>query len=157
MKKIFQFIAILTFLTPTVYAQEVVASAGETQTLTGYEVSWTIGEPVIETFSSGNTVLTQGFHQSKLIVTAIDEILFSDFELKVYPNPTSEYLIIQLNSPEKKPQYQLFDLSGKLLQNNSVTGTETRINLNEYASGTYLLKMSLDRNVPLQTFKIVKK
>ena len=83
MKKIF----ILTFLISAVVfalGQEVVSSAGETQTVSDLEISWTIGEPVIETFSLGIPVLTQGFHQSKLIVTAIDENRFSEIELKVY-------------------------------------------------------------------------
>jgi len=140
-----------------VSAQEVVSSASETQKISGIEISWTIGESVIETISSGSTVLTQGFHQSKLTVTAIDELLSSDFELKVYPNPTSEFLIISSNKLDDKSNYSLFDLSGKLLENKTISASETRVSLKNYASGTYLLKLQYNPIQPLQTFKIVKK
>jgi len=95
--KTFLIIYFFFFAAFFVSSQEVVSSAGETQTIPGIEISWTIGEPVIETVSSGSSVLTQGFHQTKLTVTTIDELLFSDLELKVYPNPTSEFVIISSN------------------------------------------------------------
>ena len=148
---------LLVLATFFVSSQEVVSSAGETQTISGIEISWTIGEPVIETISSGSTVLTQGFHQSKLTVTAIDDVLISDFELKVYPNPTSEFVIIFANNPEDKSSYSLFDLNGKLLENKIISTSETRVNLKNYASGTYLLKLQYNSGQPLRTYKIVKK
>jgi len=140
-----------------VSSQEVVSSGGETQTISGIEISWTIGEPVIETISSGSTVLTQGFHQSKLTVTAIDDVLISDFELNVYPNPTSEFVIISSNNLDDKSSYSLFDLTGKLLENKIISTSETRVNLRNYASGTYLLKLQYNPIQPLRTYKIVKK
>ena len=156
MKKIIilQLLVLATFL---VSSQEVISSAGETNTISGYEICWTIGEPVIETISSGSTVLTQGFHQSKLTVTAINELSISDFELKVYPNPTSEFVVISANNMEEKSSYSLFDLSGKLLENKIISASETRINLKNYARGTYLLKLQYNPGQPLRTYKIVKK
>lgn len=157
MKKIILFFALFVFTVANIIAQEVVSTAGETQSISGYEISWTLGEPIIQTISSGSTILTQGFHQSKLTVTAIDELLVSDFGLKVYPNPTSEFIVIKINKLENNPAFSLYNLSGKLLQSQSIYATETQINLNEYASGTYLLKLNQEFNQPLQTFKIVKK
>lgn len=141
----------------SVSSQEVVSPAGETQTISGTEISWTIGEPVIETAASVSNILTQGFHQSKLTVTAIDELLSSDFKLKVYPNPTSEFVTIHFNKPDKNPVYSLLGLKGNLIETKTISSTETSVNLQNFASGTYLLKISGKNNTLLQTFKIVKK
>ncbi|MBN2747510.1 MAG: T9SS type A sorting domain-containing protein [Bacteroidales bacterium] len=156
MKKIV-ILPLFILLTVWLSAQEVVSSAGETQTVPGYEVSWTLGEAVIETVSDGTSVLTQGFHQSKIIVTAIDELLVSGLEIKVYPNPTAEFVNIHLSNIEEEPVYSLFDFSGKLLESKAISNTETRVNLNEYASGTYVLRLNQNFGQPLQTFKIMKK
>ena len=138
-----------------VSAQELISSAGETKVISGIEISWSLGEPVIETVSGGATVLTQGFHQSKLTVTALEEI--ENLNLKVYPNPTSEFVVIQFSTPDKISSYSLFDLSGKLLDNSKINATTTYVNLNKLASGSYLLKID-DKNAQrLQTFKIIKK
>jgi len=155
MKKIYYlfFMLIIGF---SLKAQEVISSGGKTETTVGYEVSWTIGEPVIKTISSGTNILTQGFHQSKLIVTAITEILFPELNVKVFPNPTQDYVIIQFNKLTQNPGFSLFDLSGKLLQSQLISASETHFNLSEYANGTYLLKLNQDLQQPLQTFKIVK-
>jgi len=156
MKKIYPlfFMLLIGF---SLKAQEVISPGSKTQTTAGHELSWTVGEAVTTTISDGTNTLTQGFHQSKLIVTAIDELLVSDLELKVYPNPTSEFVIISSNKLYDKSSYSLFNLSGKLLENKIISASETRVNLKNYASGTYLLKLQYKPNQSLQTFKIVKK
>jgi membrane-bound inhibitor of C-type lysozyme len=53
----------------TATAQQVVASSGNSATAGGYTVAWTLGEPVIETLSGSNNILTQGMHQTNLVVT----------------------------------------------------------------------------------------
>ncbi len=42
-------------------AQQVVATAGGYYEGDNLSLSWTLGEPVIETFNSGGLILTQGF------------------------------------------------------------------------------------------------
>ncbi|MBE0654801.1 MAG: hypothetical protein IH594_13445, partial [Bacteroidales bacterium] len=94
MKKIVLFsVAMLIGL--AISAQQVVSSGGGSKSATGVQISWTLGEPVIETFSSGSTILTQGFHQSKLSATPVTDLLFPEMELTVFPNPTQDYVIIQ--------------------------------------------------------------
>jgi hypothetical protein len=155
MKKIILFFALFVFTAANTIAQEVVSTAGETNTITGYEVSWTLGEPVIQTISSGSTVLTQGFHQSKLTVTAIDELLVSDLELKVYPNPTQDFVTISLSKMPENLIYSVFDLSGKLLENNRISNLNTKIDMQHYSGGSYILKLK-NKNQLIQTFKIIK-
>lgn len=145
------------FFVQILCAQEVVSSAGATQEAAGYEVNWTLGEPVIETFSSVSNILTQGFHQTKLVITAIGEPEIMASELKVYPNPTSDFFIIHFSSELKDKHYSLFDMTGKMLELNSILETDTKINVRKLASGTYLLHIGANKTNLIQSFKIVKK
>lgn len=138
------------------FAQEVISAAGETQSNSGYEVSWTVGEPIINTSYSGNTILTQGFHQSKLIITAVDKLIESSNLVNVFPNPTAQFVIIKFDQLPEKNIYGLFDINGKLLSSKEIKSTETQIDLTPYANGSYLLKIIQEDNLPLQTFKIIK-
>jgi len=65
MKKSILFLTViaLTFLSIQVKAQQVIASAGGYYEGENISLSWTLGEPVTETFSAGSVILTQGFQQ----------------------------------------------------------------------------------------------
>ena len=156
MKKIIIIFFVLLIGT-TLSAQEVISSGGETQSASGYEISWTIGEPMIETFTGGSNILTQGFHQSKLTVTSLTENLYLDIKLKVFPNPTNDFVLIQFNELIENSGYSLFNLTGKVLESKLITSTETRLDLRNYASGQYILKLTKNSTKPLQTFKIIKR
>ncbi len=138
-------------------AQEVVSTAGESQQAGSYELSWTIGEPVMETLSSGSNSLTQGFHQTKLIVTAITKPEISEFEIQIFPNPTADFVNIQFQSVIKNISYQLYNNTGSLIQQNKIVSANTRLNFSNYASGQYILKITEETNCPIQTFKIIKR
>jgi len=65
MKHLTLFISALAF-TACIFqakAQQVVATAGGYYEGENLSLSWTVGEPVIETFNSGELILTQGFQQ----------------------------------------------------------------------------------------------
>lgn len=147
---------ILLFSASLISAQEVVSSAGETQSVAGYEVSWTIGETVVETGSDGANTITQGFHQTKLIVTALDELGLTGNQIKVFPNPTQDYVVVQLKEFIENSSVFLFDFNGKMLKEERITSTSTKLNLGSYASGTYILRLRKESEL-LQTFKIVKR
>ncbi len=154
-------IAIFTFLMVFVFtflqAQEVVSTAGETNTAGNLEVSWTVGEPVISTFSTDNSVLTQGFHQTKLIITAISDIVDSNIKIKVYPNPTEEFVVVQFNEIIQNSSFLLLNMNGSELESGMMDAVQKQINLSGYASGTYLLHILKNNGERLQTFKIQKK
>lgn len=154
-----KFLLILIFIAVTVgtiSGQEVVATSGDHHAIPGYAVSWTLGEPVIATGSSGSYSLTQGFHQPKLTVTSTD-ILAIDLNIKVYPNPAQEFVTINSEQLLENARYALFSLSGEKLMEGKIRSSTTRLNLEKMASGTYILKLSGENNRPLQTYKIVKR
>lgn len=73
--------------------------------------------------------------------------------ISVYPNPTRD--MVKIHTPEARPmQYQLLDLSGRILQQGEFTGEQT-LSLASYANGIYLMRLT-DRQHIVKTIKIVK-
>lgn len=137
-------------------SQEVVAPAGNHFANEEIQISWTLGEPVIETISNGQAHLTQGFHQPILIITALAEIPDISISILAYPNPTSNYLNVKINKlPGAKLYYILYNIEGKILQTKPLISDVTEIPMNNYVSATYFLKIS-NKNKCLKIFKIVK-
>jgi hypothetical protein len=147
----------LLLLSQCLYSQYVVSSAGASATSTTAQLSWTIGEPVIETYTGTGTVLTQGFHQSRLVVTAVDQISLPGISLSVYPNPVTDDLTLDIVGHRiDKLGYQLFDISGRLLFSKKIEKEPETVSMSSFPVGTYLLKVT-DNNAGLvQVFKIVK-
>ena len=154
-----KYLVILLFLIPAfanLSAQEVISSNGEAQAAAGVEVSWTLGEAVIDTYIGGSTALTQGFQQTKLTVTAVSDLLIPGLEIRVFPNPTPDIITVHFSEFVENTKYWLYDLRGKLLENKLIRSADTEINMSSYASGQYILKLTHKSNRPVQTFKIVK-
>ena len=147
---------LLLFAAGSVTAQEVISANGGTATADGTQVSWTIGETVVATVGDANNTLTQGFQQSKLTVTAIDEIQVVGVEIKVYPNPTSDFVTVHFSKEVEKPIYSLFDLSGRIIEQKNIESTDVKIDMTSFAGGSYILKLNSGQQ-PLQSFKIIKR
>ena len=90
----------------------VVSSSGDSYSNGNIIMDYTLGEIVIETFSNNANILTQGFHQGVLNVTTA--VINLDIKTKIYPNPTTNLLIIEL---EKNVNAELlvYDINGKIV------------------------------------------
>ena len=72
--------------------------------------------------------------------------------VKIYPNPTADYVFLKLNSKVKLETAEIYDLSGKLISQSKIT--EDKLDLRSLNQGIYLLKF---KNSNIQTIKIIKK
>ena len=76
--------------------------------------------------------------------------------VKVYPNPSSDYIIFEL---EKEPlgniQLKIFDGTGKLIQTTFASGKTTQIDISALSSGRYFLSGIINGKVCLA--QIIKK
>jgi hypothetical protein len=154
-----KYLVIILFLIPAfanLTAQEVISPGGEAQAAAGVEVSWTLGEAVIDTYIGGSSALTQGFQQTKLTIIAVGVPLMPGLEIKVFPNPTPDIVTIHFSEYVEDSRYWLYDLRGKLLENKLIHSADTEINMAQYASGQYILKLTQGAIRPIQTFHIVK-
>ena len=138
-------------------AQQIIATAGSYAKNTSGSLSWTIGEGIIETCKGTNVVLTQGFQQSNLIITAIKDISVTSFQIDAFPNPTNDFVTLKTTSESfKDARYMLYDLNGKLIQEQKLESNVTNITMNNFITGTYLLKI-FQGNKEIKILKIVKK
>ncbi len=156
MKKIYLSLLLLWIPVAGIIAQEAVSSAGNYQENAGISISWTLGEPVIETLHSENIILTQGFQQANITVTSVDEWLQLDFNITAYPNPASEILNIHIEEMQDKLFFTLYDLSGKTINSGKISGNDHQIDVSFLIDGTYFLRITSGTQM-LKTFKIVKK
>lgn len=135
---------------------EVVATSGDFYENSSGSLSWTLGEVVIETLSETNFIITQGFQQSKLTVTAINDLQTSGIELSVYPNPTNSFLLIEVKTDNQRDlQINLFDLNGKLILQKKITGSKQTVYMQNYKPAIYILKIT-EGNKEIRTYQIVK-
>ena len=138
---------------------EIVSSAGETYQGVSMQIDWTLGELAITTIQNPTRQVTQGFHQPGYTITSIHEWPEEIGEIKVYPNPTSGRLTINLAFDRSRDiQIKLFDLHGRLNWTKDYRGEQISesISLSQLSSGSYFLNFSIDDNEFFQTFKIEK-
>lgn len=156
MKKIFC-VAILIFsMHCLVRAQALISSAGTTGTIPGYTLSWSVGEPVVFTATAPTAILTQGFHQSKLVITSTQELLNNLSKILVFPNPFQESFSVQNDGNFTWLEYSITNIEGKTLRNGHFTDQLQSFDMKGYASGVYFLTVKNARNNQFQTFKILK-
>jgi hypothetical protein len=70
---------------------------------------------------------------------SLDEL--TEFEIKVYPNPTSEYSIIEIPSNLVGSQLELIDNSGRIIIRKELISTENFIELNKVSTGVYSFRI----------------
>jgi hypothetical protein len=143
-------------LTPTV-----VASGGGSKTISGYTISYTIGETCVSTFKTQNIVFTEGFHQTHPIVRRD-----SASELTALPNPVSSrnqnILRISFVINENVSSYlvSIFNINGRKVYmrnyDNLLKGEYREIDFSNFALGMYLVKVQSKNGKILRTFKIEK-
>lgn len=156
MKKInVMFISLLLLVIPLA-AQEVVAPAGHYFEGENMSISFTLGELAVETLYGESIVLTQGFQQSVLLITSLEELEGADIAVSVFPNPTSNVLTVSVNKGDLQSlSYHIYDLSGVLLSTGEIKNIEETISFREYMTGVYVLSV-IKNNKPVHTFRIVK-
>jgi hypothetical protein len=139
--------------------QQVISSAGVSTGGTSSQLAWTIGEPVTETFTAAKSqnILTQGFHQSKLVITIVDPPVYPGIILTVYPNPVDSDLRLETRDEiMDNLSLRLYDMNGKLLLDQKIESQSELIDIQHYPNGSYFLKVLHNNKDLLQTFKIIK-
>jgi hypothetical protein len=140
--------------------QEVIASAGgySTSSDKSVSISWTLGETVIPTLTSGDRslILTHGFQQ-KLIISSVEENFEDPVNVTVFPNPAGESIKIQFKSAiDKEILISLLDAQGKLVRTDQIEATVLvkQINLQDLPAGVYYLRLTKGKLV--NVYKVVK-
>jgi hypothetical protein len=137
--------------------QDVTAASGGYFQGNSVSVSFTVGETFISTLGNSNLMVTQGFQQPRLYVTAVNEIIGLTVNIQAFPNPVTDYLKLVTSEPlQRGSSYQLFNMNGSLVEEKQLGGSITEISFQSLVSATYLLKVTQNAQT-LKTFKIIKK
>ena len=138
-------------------AQQVITTSGDFTSGASGSLSWTIGEGIIETLKGTTVILTQGFQQSDLTITAIKDISDTSCQINAFPNPVNDFVTLKITAESfKNFSFTLYDLNGRLIQEQKLENYITNITMNNFEAGTYLLKV-FQGNKEIRVFKIVKK
>ena len=107
----------------------------------------------IEYLEIKNTVLGL-FGKHSISTNDIQEANISNL-CSVFPNPTADFLILQLGLYENSLRFELSDENGKIIYNELIKNSKTEINMISQPKATYFLRV-LEGSEQIQTFKIIK-
>ena len=142
-------------------APQSVNNSGSTMSQSNGSLSFTVGELTVQsqTDSQGNT-LGSGFTAGASLTTrSVQETNAAILDVKVYPNPTTELVNIQINhSTVDQVIVTVADLEGKEVYSGKYAGIANVIGINtsSYSTGAYLLMLKNTSNQVLGTYKIIK-
>ena len=103
-------------------------------------------------FSSDQAVNGAGF---KILTDCTQELgvnNFANIDFTYYPNPSNG--IVNISSKTAISSLQVFNIQGQLLYSNSVDSTDAKVNISQFASGTYFFKVDFEGKEV--NFKILK-
>jgi len=136
---------------------ELIGSAGDCFTGTGYQLDWSIGESVTSTFSDESYLLAQGFQQHVYTVgTIVEDPATGGPTFSLYPNPVTGHIFLQIEGelPDGL-RYKLFDIKGVMLIDREMFDNPVSLDLSAFANGTYLLSVEHEQRL-FKSFRIVK-
>ena len=128
--------------------RQVIGTAGDYVENGDISLSYTVGEPIIETAITGTLILTQGFQQPDAQKTSsgIDQdVAGIEVGFNVFPNPATDILHVSLTSDEAVERVvELYEMGGKKnkLQSSkfSVSGTVNQeFDISHLAAAQYML------------------
>ena len=138
-------------------AQQASVVTGGDASGSGGTVAYSVGQVVYSTQVKATGSVAQGVQQPYeiSIVSSIDFDQVNQ-RLQVYPNPTTDYLILNVGESDRSNlKFQLFDISGRLIADKKIANIEELIRLDNLPGAVYFLKV-FESNKDLKTFKIIK-
>jgi len=124
-----------------VTSPSVISSSGDSYSNGSVIMDYTLGEIVVETHINSTTILTQGFHQGVLKVnTSVENI---DIKTKVYPNPTTNFIIIELEK-NVNADILVYDINGKIVIKDKLNDEQQKqLDFSFLNQGNYFLHINI--------------
>ncbi|MDW9381785.1 T9SS type A sorting domain-containing protein [Chryseobacterium sp. JV558] len=82
--------------------------------------------------------------------------LIEKYDIKIYPNPVSDYAYVEIGFDFKDADILLYDMSGRQLQSIKIKNRVTKINTQSLVQGAYLVTIKTDTNKTANA-KLIKK
>ena len=138
-----------------------ILTTGNDATGSSGSVTYSIGQVFYTYIGKSVYNVAQGIQHQEIntFLGTEDDIIKNDAEIFVFPNPTTDFVKINMKGlelEEGQQTYQLFDIHGRLIEQNKINQTETQISLSNLSSSLYILQVSVNNEI-FKTFKIIKK
>ena len=141
------------------FAQQTVPVSGGNINGSGGNGVFTVGQMNYGSITDKNNVLVVKGIQQPIEINqpiSVDPSFNTAIKCSVSPNPTSDFVYLKIDDTKFKEYYfELIDLNGKPLISNPITENSTEIDLREFISANYLIKI-MHQNKIITTFKIFK-
>jgi len=157
LKKAITLLSLIVTSWISIHAQETILPAGNEAMGSGGTSSYSVGQVVYTTNTGANGSVAQGVQQVYDISTSSgNKITDIILEMSVYPNPTKDNLTLKFdNNKYSGLSYQLFDINGKIINQNKLIENNTTIKMRDLPNSIYFLKV-IKNNTPIKSFKIIK-
>ncbi len=133
--------------------RDVIASQGGYFSNSNFDVSWTLGEVVSDTYSANQSIFfSQGFEQPIFKINS-DTIIIS--EPTVYPNPTEgpiSFIFPAIDTYNVK----CYDIIGQIIFEESITSNFLKLNVSYLSNAYYVFLIVNDTGDYTNRIKILK-
>lgn len=121
------------------------------------QVSYTVGQIDYSSKSGSNGSMNEGVQQPyEFYIVGQSEYRSISMEMSVFPNPTQSELFLSIKEISlNNLKFKLISSEGKLILDETIHSNKTSIDIQNEASGTYLLSVYTDDKI-LQTFRLIK-
>ncbi len=138
-------------------SSSVSSNTGDYKVMPGYSLQYTLGEPSVQTYNSGQKVLTEGFQQNTLTINAIDE-QSANSGIRIFPNPAATTLFIAFEKFSPETQITLFDMMGRVIMvsNKKVENHTLRLDINSLSQGSYIIQVMDNYNKKQYNYTVIK-
>lgn len=162
--KIALFVFVFNAFTLNTHAQsltpELISSEGGFLTSSSGSISYSIGEPITETFAGTTHILTQGFQQPEIVSLAGIADQEKDAALYLFPNPVKDQLMVNFIGLQfGRYVLRIFDSAGKEMERKDLlVGNELMfpISLAEYKNGMYFIEVVATDATFHRSMKVIK-
>ncbi|MEO0075814.1 MAG: SBBP repeat-containing protein [candidate division WOR-3 bacterium] len=90
----------------------------------------------------------QGTIDTNQVITSLSTLAADDFKINIYPNPSSDYFVIQSNKPMNNATVYLFDVYGKIVLNKeNINGYNAYISTQSIPTGFYFYQLQQNSKI----------
>lgn len=158
MRKIFLFGLVLAFCCINLSAQEAVTVAGGDAAGTNGSMSYSIGQVLYTTDTGNGGFVVYGVQQPReiSILSHIEGVIRLKHQVNIFPIPANDIINMKIEAVDySKISYQLIDLNGKMLYNDTVDSNLAQINAQKLAKGLYFIRINFGDKY-METYRIIK-
>jgi len=169
-------ILLLGFGLTELHAQKATPAAGGNATGSGGSLSYSVGQTVYTTNAGTNGSVAQGVQQAFEIseIQGASDVKQITLTCTAYPNPTTNELTLQIDDSAVETHggasqseggfsgqthaVRLYDINGTQLLQQTISGNQTTIAMQQYPAGTYIMTVVSQSQSPtvIKSFKIIK-